>query len=744
MKLDKPIESMSLQEMFKIVMNQYIEVKNSQFGQSNPLYDQWKSLKTQMINEIVQKSGLDFEHKYVNDLHEDGKARPDGQGKWSHVFGFSIRFPYIKSTQAGVYIVYLFNMEKKWAYLTLSQGASEYKNSIPKLKSRIEELRSKLDLTGFDVSPAETGKSVFDASVIAHKKYTVEDIPNDEVLYEDLRKMALIYDQYSEIEGGSANTEISESPINYTDEQLCTILKMFLEASDELKKEGSSRKNAAIAVFGIVYGKYINSTNREKLLDVTKISGTRRSNKMQITNGTCIYNLLQKNPELNVFDILEESTVSEQELTEKLEEEISRPTHKGSKEATVITFGIRNSRSIKDRIKGSAIYRDGGLIDLGLQIADFVTRFPKYKEMLPIEEITGSLTSENLIINSDNDEYSYLSVSQIGGFNRVYYGTPGCGKSFHVENEELKDYPVDAVTKEKKNVFRTTFFQDYTNTDFVGQILPKINGKDVTYSFMPGPFTLALEAAIAHPEQKIALVIEELNRGNAASIFGDLFQLLDRDENGCSRYSIINVNILDYLQEEKEGKPYKYNLDFIKIPSNLFIYGTMNTSDQNVFTLDTAFKRRWEFKRISNLFSEGKHKYKDYFVPGLYNITWQKFAEEINKAIVRKGTSLTSEDKQIGKFFISQSMLIDPKEIDKISDKIPVMAESFAYKMFEYLWNDVAKFNRDEWFVKSIVTLELLISEYKKGKQVFVDSSLANALPGYTSVNEEAVVENED
>lgn len=85
---------------------------------------------------------------------------------------------------------------------------------------------------------------------------------------------------------------------------------------------------------------------------------------------------------------------------------------------------------------------------------------------------------------------------------------------------------------------------DYTNTDFVGQILPKVkpNG-EVTYDFNPGPFSLALKAAIENPEDAVALIIEELNRGNAASIFGDIFQLLDRDSNGKSQYSIINVNL---------------------------------------------------------------------------------------------------------------------------------------------------------------------------------------------------------
>lgn len=299
-----------------------------------------------------------------------------------------------------------------------------------------------------------------------------------------------------------------------------------------------------------------------------------------------------------------------------------------------------------------------------------------------------------------------FSISNItDGENLIVYGTPGCGKSYYVEHTLLKDYPTE-------NYIRTTFFQDYTNTDFVGQILPVVDGERVTYKFNPGPFTLALKRAIEKPNEKVALVIEELNRGSAASIFGDIFQLLDR-KNGVSEYSINNVNIINYLKEKFEGK---YTFDSIKLPGNLSIYATMNTSDQNVFTLDTAFKRRWKFKKLLNKF-ESDHQFKDKYIPGA-NITWKNFVDGINKYILESSSGLNSEDKQLGVYFVDNNGMRDITT--DISE--PQAIEDFAYKVLEYLWADVAKFDRPGWFDKEIKSLDDLVAEYKKrGIEVFAD-----------------------
>ena len=337
-----------------------------------------------------------------------------------------------------------------------------------------------------------------------------------------------------------------------------------------------------------------------------------------------------------------------------------------------------------------------------------------------------------------NPTYDYKLVDGKGE-NLVIYGTPGCGKSYYVMHHLLMEDQQDKAGAFKKDhIFRTTFYQDYTNTDFVGQVMPVVQyQKDesgaeesiVTYKFVPGPFTLALECAIANPTEKVALVIEELNRGNAASIFGDLFQLLDRvdeveksDFPLCtSEYGILNVNIVAYLKDrEHYDKKYKYSfdLDEIRIPANLYIYATMNTSDQNVYTLDTAFKRRWGFEKLKNIFKDN-HDYADYLVPGMPGITWKQLATDINMFIVSDSNMLASEDKQIGVYFIGKNLLLAP-DVEPSAEEVKRKQEKFAYKLFEYLWDDVAKFSHDRWFGK-IKTLDELIEKFMNGEKVFVD-----------------------
>lgn len=302
------------------------------------------------------------------------------------------------------------------------------------------------------------------------------------------------------------------------------------------------------------------------------------------------------------------------------------------------------------------------------------------------------------------------------GFNKIYYGAPGCGKSHHVAN--LMKNP-DGT---EKNYVRVTFHPEYTNYDFVGQILPMITGPNkVEYQFTPGPFTEALLRAYSSPTQAVYLIIEEINRGNAAAIFGDLFQLLDRDKTQfidddrnkpnnnwrASEYSITNPNISAYLKEKLEINDQE---EFkISIPSNMIVLATMNSSDQNVFTLDTAFKRRWDFEQIPNDFTS-EDVYRNWYVPGT-NVKWQNFVLAINDKIVTdKETFQVNEDKRIGKYFVSSDCLTE--NIEKMSD-VKEKAKKFAFKVFEYLWNDVCKIDKTMWFhTENIKTLEKLIDTF--------------------------------
>lgn len=315
--------------------------------------------------------------------------------------------------------------------------------------------------------------------------------------------------------------------------------------------------------------------------------------------------------------------------------------------------------------------------------------------------------------NSKEEQNESLDEFIPGGYNMIYYGTPGCGKSHTVNDiyNELNGY-------EKELVHRVTFHPEYSNSDFVGQILPKTENEQVKYEFQAGPFSIALLDAFLNPNKKVCLIIEEINRGNASAIFGDIFQLLDRDDYGKSIYEIDNEPIKKYLSDNKVTK------DKIYIPSNLWIIATMNTSDQNVFTLDTAFKRRWRMKRIPNKFDMSKDydkKLSKMYIPGS-SYTWEQFVDSLNKAILKKNpTGLNSEDKQLGVYFVTENELsYEPLNPDKDS------IDRFIEKVLLYIWDDVAKIDPTLWFGDDISSFNDLVDEYydanlKVFKDLFTD-----------------------
>ncbi|WP_317313550.1 AAA family ATPase [Absicoccus porci] len=286
------------------------------------------------------------------------------------------------------------------------------------------------------------------------------------------------------------------------------------------------------------------------------------------------------------------------------------------------------------------------------------------------------------------------------GYNKLYYGIPGCGKSYYIEHHDL------ASVDKKHNVFRTTFYLDYSNSDFIGQIYPVVDGKDkVKYEPVPGPFTKALARAFDLKQKNVNdmvyLVIEEINRGNAAAIFGDTFQLLDRLKEpndgrlpGDSEYPISNEFIEGYF--EKEGIAYEKGQ--IYIPHNLTILATMNTSDQNVFPLDTAFKRRWNRQLMKGNWENCD--FKDYLIPGT-DLTWQKFADAINNHITSDNNGGTiMEDKKLGPFFANKEMFKEPGDKDSSHDDDKL--RMFIENVMDYLYADVCKFDKEYLFEPNI------------------------------------------
>ena len=250
----------------------------------------------------------------------------------------------------------------------------------------------------------------------------------------------------------------------------------------------------------------------------------------------------------------------------------------------------------------------------------------------------------------------------------IYFGTPGSGKSWTIKQKYEQD---------ETKVFRTTFHPDTDYASFVGCYKPvkdEDDEKKIVYEFVPQAFTDAYVAAWNDLEHPYYLIIEEINRGNCAQIFGDLFQLLDRDKNGYSEYRIkADHDLKDYLVEQlpddsegiKDGK--------LCLPPKLSIIASMNTSDQSLFPMDSAFKRRWSWEYVP-IDYENAESSKFEITIGDESHNWHKFLKAVNEKI-KNVTS--SEDKQMGNFFIKSS--IDEKE--------------FCDKVMFYLWSEVGKDN---------------------------------------------------
>ena len=196
----------------------------------------------------------------------------------------------------------------------------------------------------------------------------------------------------------------------------------------------------------------------------------------------------------------------------------------------------------------------------------------------------------------------------------------------------------------------------------------------ITYAFTPQVFTNAYVHAWTHPKENVYLIIEEINRGNCAQIFGDLFQLLDRKEDGTSCYPIhADKDLADYLQRElSEDAKLGIEGGNLCLPSNLHIIATMNTSDQSLFPMDSAFKRRWDWEYIPIDYSDKIDSGKFKITIGEKQYQWIKFLKAVNKHILEV---THSEDKQMGNFFIKSS----------------IEEQTFKSKVMAYLWHEICK-----------------------------------------------------
>ncbi len=282
--------------------------------------------------------------------------------------------------------------------------------------------------------------------------------------------------------------------------------------------------------------------------------------------------------------------------------------------------------------------------------------------------------------------------------NRIVFGAPGTGKSFMI-NEDRKEL---LGADNESDYERVTFHPDYSYANFVGTYKPvpskDSDGKDsITYEYVPGSFMRvyvnALKSGRTDNPKPYLLIIEEINRANVAAVFGDVFQLLDRDENNISEYPIqASEDIRKYLAKELGGIPEDYAK--IRIPDNMFIWATMNSADQGVFPMDTAFKRRWDFTYLGIDDSDEKIRGKYVYLADdkSQKVEWNKLRKAINHFLAKEKIN---EDKQLGPYFISRNIVV-PDEGDEIDRDRFIRV--FKNKVIMYLFEDAAKQKRAKLF----------------------------------------------
>lgn len=318
----------------------------------------------------------------------------------------------------------------------------------------------------------------------------------------------------------------------------------------------------------------------------------------------------------------------------------------------------------------------------------------------------------------ENDEgefemNEFIELSYVTGIlkeqkrNRIIFGAPGTGKSFTLNKEKTE------LISNGGSYERVTFHPDYTYANFVGTYKPVPVESGISYKYVPGPFMRVYVEALkdARDNKENAkphvLVIEEINRANVAAVFGDVFQLLDRSNN-ISEYPIQpSEDIKAFLASEKglnAGSADDY--DEIKIPDNMFIWATMNSADQGVYPMDTAFKRRWDFSYLG--INDGEKDLKDKeFALASGDIKWNDLRKAIN---ARLSNLNINEDKLLGPFFINEKSLTDTK----------TFSETFKNKVIMYLYEDAAKAKRKDLFVATGATYSELCELFdSEGIKIF-------------------------
>ena len=322
-------------------------------------------------------------------------------------------------------------------------------------------------------------------------------------------------------------------------------------------------------------------------------------------------------------------------------------------------------------------------------------------------------------------------INKVKSYNRIIFGAPGTGKSFQLKQESTDG-------NHFANIERVTFHPDYSYGQFVGNYKPVSDDEGrIRYEYVPGPFMRTLVKALesgkkGESAEKFLLIVEEINRAKVAAVFGDMFQLLDRTDAGDSVYEIqASEDVRRYLARELGGT--KENYTSIKIPNNMYIWATMNSADQGVFPMDTAFKRRWEFTYIGINENDDKISIDNLPVKNSEGneIEWNILRKSINNMLLKE--CKVNEDKLLGPFFISGEVFknvckenLDKKNEDEQKKLNDAFFEAFNSKVLMYLFEDAGKMHQKKLFAgidQNELTFSKVCGDFKtRGTAIFGNS----------------------
>lgn len=335
-----------------------------------------------------------------------------------------------------------------------------------------------------------------------------------------------------------------------------------------------------------------------------------------------------------------------------------------------------------------------------------------------VTEIQKNSIRVSQISEVAEDDATYSRKALTGGENAIFYGAPGTGKSKLVD---------DKIAGSKS--FRTVFHPDLQNSDFFGCLKPQMLEGNVRYGFAPGPFMQALAAAYISPDEAVYLVVEELNRAAAAAVFGDLFLLLDRDYDGAGEYDVSfpSPESRDWFENETSGS-YKS----LRLPSNLFIYATMNSADHGVYPIDTAFRRRWRQEYLPldyNSGPEGNVSYVD-STGKPHRLAWREYVRLLNEHLTGNHILNIAEDRLLGPWFVKA------KELH---------GRGIPEKVLLYLWDDLLRHEgRDHVFDTKVIKTYGALAAKAKDNLRFLSDSFLEVLNAASVIASEVVADNDE